>query len=204
MLVRGLYVCEIPLAGGEAFNQSTTKLMSSTIIRLGTLVNDSVLQMARALSLITRICRSISGTCSLAAVVLSVMPRRLSRRHSNSLSISAVCMVNPRCVYISKTFFRELVRLALLRGGTYSEVVNFTPLELVTMKPRPSTNITSAVIVISLFKSSISCGTLTYEVRTGSWVTRTVFPLIEATLGPKFLLAVLMSVGGDRTVGDHV
>jgi hypothetical protein len=81
------------------------------------------------------------------------------------------------CVYF-KNLLRDLVRLTLLRVGTYFKVVNFTPLELVAMKPRPSTNITSAVIVISLFKSSISCGTLTYEVRTGSWVTRTVFPLI--------------------------
>jgi hypothetical protein len=107
-----------------------------------------------------QICLSISGRCSLAEVVFSVTPRRSVRRHSNSLSISAVCIVKPRCVYISKNFFRELVRLALLWVGTYTEVVNFTPLELVIMNPIPSTNMTSAVIVISLLMSTISCGTL--------------------------------------------
>jgi hypothetical protein len=78
--------------------------------------------------------------------------------------------------------FRRLLRFVLVEVRL-----------LIPLLPLPF--LTSAVIVISLFSSSISCGILTYEVRTGSWVIRTVFPLIEATLGPKILLAALMSVG---------
>jgi hypothetical protein len=104
MMVRGLYVLDIPLDGGNAFSHKTTKFISSTIILLGIALNGRVLLIALALSFITQICRSISGTCSLVVVVLSVTSRMSSRMQSNSLSISAVFIVNPRLEYISNTF----------------------------------------------------------------------------------------------------
>jgi hypothetical protein len=193
--VRGLYVLDIPLDGGNAFSHKTTKFINSAIILLGILLNGRVLLIALALSFITRICRFISGTCSLVAVVLSVTPRMSSRIRSNYLSISAVFIVKPRLEYISNTFFSELVRFSLLRFGTYSFVVNLMFLDAVTRNPRPSTNITSAVRVTSLSRATMSFGIYTYSVRTGSWVARTVLPFMDATFGPKMLLAAIMSFG---------
>jgi glycerol uptake facilitator-like aquaporin len=147
MIVHGMYVLDTPLDGGTSFSHRTAKLISSTIILLGIFLNDRVLLIALALYFITQICLSISGTCSLFAVVLSMTPRMSSLRHSNYLSISAVFMLKPRVEYISNTFLSELIRLVLLRFGTYSFVVNFMFLDAITRNPSPSTNITSAVSV---------------------------------------------------------
>jgi hypothetical protein len=68
------YNLRLSLNSGKAFSHRTTKWISSIIIRLGRFLKGSVLRMALARSLITRICLSISGACSLTAVVFKIVP----------------------------------------------------------------------------------------------------------------------------------
>jgi hypothetical protein len=74
----------------------------------GMALNGSVLLMACDRSLKTRICRSTSGTCSLAAFVLRFSSGKSDLRHSNYLSINAVSMVKPRFVFKLITFLIAL------------------------------------------------------------------------------------------------
>ena len=71
-MVLGGYVCDIPPTGSKAFIHNTTNSIISMIIHNVILLNGKVIQMAPAHYLITLICRSISITCSSAAVVLRV------------------------------------------------------------------------------------------------------------------------------------
>jgi uncharacterized membrane protein len=83
-MVRGLYVVDIPLEGGNAFNHSNTNLIILIIILFGIFLN------GLALSFIALFCRSMIGTCSLAAVVFSITRVMPSQRHSHSRSMNAV------------------------------------------------------------------------------------------------------------------
>jgi hypothetical protein len=160
MIVRGLKVFDTPLDGGNALIHRTTFAIISIIIRPGIILKGNVLLRARALSLSTLICRSTSGTCSLAAVVLRLIPcaSSSSRMHSNSRSIKAVLGLKPRVLYKDTILINDLTRLVCDRLGTYYVVVNFIFRDIVTTKGSPFTNITSAAIVTALFMSRISFG----------------------------------------------
>jgi hypothetical protein len=106
--------------------------------------------MARTLSLISWICRSISGTCSLTAIVLKFTSGILELRHSNYRSMSAVSTLKPGFLYVPNTFLRDLTRTDCSHQGTYSAVVNFTFLERLATNGSPSTNIMSIPSVIFL------------------------------------------------------
>ena len=80
------YVCDIPPTGGKAFSHITTNMTISMEFRPGSLLNFRVLLIYLSHSLVTLICRSISGTCSASAVLLRVdIPGILLLRFSNSL-----------------------------------------------------------------------------------------------------------------------
>jgi hypothetical protein len=74
MIVLGLNVFDTPLEGGKALIQRMTWASNSIIIRPGILLKGRVLRRALACSLMNLICLSISGTCSLVAVVLRLTP----------------------------------------------------------------------------------------------------------------------------------
>jgi hypothetical protein len=119
-----------------------------------------VLIRARARSLISRICLSILGTCSLAAVVLRLTPWliRSRRRHSNSRSISAVLGLKPRALYSEIFFNNDLMRFGSDLFVTYSMVVNFILREIVVTNGNPFTNMISAVMVTFLLRSNMALG----------------------------------------------
>ena len=117
--------------------------------------------MHLVLSLISLISRSISPTCSLAAVVfVSSRPTRSSTL-SNSLSIRANRTINPPFAYNLTIFLRDLASCPAFLLGMYSAVTNFIFLERVTKSGSPHTNMTSAVRVTNLFSLYQSLGILT-------------------------------------------
>jgi hypothetical protein len=61
---------DIPDSDGKAFSQNTTKLISSIRMSLGSRSNGNVLVIPQLHSLMSQMHRSISETCSQAAVVL--------------------------------------------------------------------------------------------------------------------------------------
>jgi hypothetical protein len=158
--VRGLYDVDTSLEGGKAFIHNTTCASISIIILPGMILKGRVLLRARASSFIIRICLSISGTCSLAAVVLRLTPwlRSSRRRHSNSQSINAVLGLKPRALYSDIIFNNDLIRLGSDLLVTYSMVVNFIFREIVVTNGSPFTNMTSAAMVTSLLRSYIAFG----------------------------------------------
>jgi hypothetical protein len=119
------------------------------IILPGMCLNGRVLRRALARSFMSLICRSISGTCSLASVVLRLTPwlRSSRRRYSNSRSIKAVLGVKPRALYREKIFYKDLIMFCSDRVVTYSIVVNFTFRDIDVTNGSPFTNITSTATV---------------------------------------------------------
>jgi hypothetical protein len=128
IIVLGLNVFETPLDGGKALNHRTTFASILIIILPGMFLNRRVLRRDLAHSFMSLICRSISGTCSLVAVVLRLTPWLGSsrRRHSNSRSSNAVLRVKPRALYRDTICNKDLIRIGSDRFVTYSIVVNFT------------------------------------------------------------------------------
>ena len=150
MISRGLYFSDIPDLAGNEFIHMTQKCINSISIRSGSAGYGRVLTVHRARSLITRIFRSISPTCSLAAVVLRVTFGIRVLRHSNSWSIREVCTMKPAVPYIVMTLFSVLTSRLAVRDGKYSMVTKLIPLEEVTKNGKPLTNITSATNVTYL------------------------------------------------------
>jgi hypothetical protein len=141
----------------------TTCAIISIIILPGMILKGIVLLRARAHSLMSRICRSMSGTCSLAAVVLWFTPCPNSSMHrlSNSLSIRAVRVSKPRALYNLTIFNNYFIRFGSDRLETYSIVENFNFRDKLITNGMPLMNNTSAARVTSLFRSMLSFGMAT-------------------------------------------
>merc|ERR1712086_1128761 len=137
---------------GNAFNQKTIVYTQCISTMTGIFSNGNWLLAALVFSLTTRIRRSMSPTCSLAAVVLISTRGTKSLTGSNSLSIMHKRTTNPPRAYKNSTFLRELASCLTVRLGRNSTVVNFIFLEYVTKNGPPATNITSPPIVTNLFK----------------------------------------------------
>jgi hypothetical protein len=118
---------------GGAFSHNTMYCIISTITRDGSLLNGRVLLISLMRSLITLIWRSLSGTCSLVAVVLRFSSGILSLRHSDYLSMRAVSILNQHRWYMRNIYLHELTSIGCFRPGKYSTVVNFIFLEILTM-----------------------------------------------------------------------
>jgi hypothetical protein len=91
---------------GGAFSHSTVYCIISMTIRAGIRLKVRVLFIALIRSFITLIWRSISGTCSLAAVVFRFIYGISSLRHSNPLSMREVSTLKPRLWYRRNIFFK--------------------------------------------------------------------------------------------------
>ena len=76
-IILGLMISKTLPLGGKAFSQSTEVLIILISISRGKILNGKVCQMQHALSLMTQICHSILGMCSLAAIILRCMPNLL-------------------------------------------------------------------------------------------------------------------------------
>ena len=148
----------------------------------------------RARSLIRRILRSISGTCSFAAVVLISIIGTKFRRHSNSLSIRTVPTWKPPRAYRSMMRVMPAAKFFSVRDGVCSAVIRFKPREALTRNGTPFTNMQSTVNVTILCRSKMVAGICTYSMRTGSGARRTVRPITPASSGPKIVLAFLTAV----------
>ena len=157
----GLNLSDTPDFTGKALSHITQKCSSSITISLGSVVYGNVLIVPLALSLIVLIFRSISPTCSLAAVVFSVMFGSSSLSASNSMSIIPVCTMNPPLEYILITRSTLLASCLAVLDGKYSIVIKLIPREEVTKNGKPLTNITSATIVTYLYISIKLRGTFT-------------------------------------------
>ena len=90
MIVRGLYVFEIPLLGGKALRNTKTCLDSSIVIRLAKLGKGRLAWCDHIRSLMTWICLSTSETWSNAPVVFRVVMDTFSSRNCNSESTGIV------------------------------------------------------------------------------------------------------------------
>ena len=97
--------------------------------------------MHRTRSWNTRKYRSISPTCSLAAVVLTSKNGIISFILLNYLSISSRFTTTPPLSYTMITFWRDLVSIHALRFGTNSTIPNLIFLEKVTKNGIPLRNI---------------------------------------------------------------
>ena len=91
----GLHFSEMPDFTGKEFIHMTQKCISSIIMIFGSILYGRMLVVHLALSFTTRIFLSISPTCSRAAVVFKITFGSLSFSFSNSMSMSAVCTMNP-------------------------------------------------------------------------------------------------------------
>ncbi len=145
-------------------------------------------------SFIRRILRSISGTCSFAAVVFITMIGTRFCRHSNSLSMRIVPTWKPPRAYRSIIRVIPAARFFLVQEGVYSAVNRFNPREALTRNGTPFTNIQSTLSVTIRCRSKIVAGICTYLIRTDSGACRTVLPLTPARSGPKIVLAFLTAV----------
>ena len=95
MIVCGLYVSDAPLLTGKVLSHMTTNFVSLFMIILSKRLNVSLPRMERDLSLITLICLSISGTCSLVTVELTLTSGKSRTSQSKSLSISKILILKP-------------------------------------------------------------------------------------------------------------
>ena len=158
MIVLGLYVFEIPLFGGNALTHKTMYLVSSIIIRPGTLMNGSVLYISLMCYFIVLICRSMCGTCSRVYAMFIVIIDKCFLRHSNSMSIYTVVTLKCWFSYSFKAFLMDLTRLPSDRLSKYSTVVKMILLEIVIRKGIPLTNIIPADNYTSRFICFIYSG----------------------------------------------
>ena len=70
MIERGINIADTVLLTGKEMRHMTKNFSSFMIIHLGLRLNGRLMRIDRALSVITRICISISGICLLASVGL--------------------------------------------------------------------------------------------------------------------------------------
>ena len=103
MILRGIYPLltgkELShttlLLNGKVLSHMTTYFSSLVIIRSGMHLNGILMSIDCALSFITQICLSISGTCLLVSVGLIFNPEKSGIRRSNFQSISTVLILKP-------------------------------------------------------------------------------------------------------------
>ena len=151
-------------------------------------------------SLMTRIERSTSPTCSLAAVVLTGTSVDRSSRGLNSMSIRHIFTRNPPLRYSLATASKLAWSCLAIRLGRNSTVISLMPLDRVTKNGKPFTNITSAVRTTSLSRSYICCG---IDINSGlnRWGRfLTVFPLIAPLSGPNKARPLVKSAGVKGTL----
>jgi hypothetical protein len=98
MILCGLRVLETPPLGGNALIHRFDQCISSMSMVSGITLNGKVCLVAHTRSLITRIYRSILGTCSFAAEVFSAIPAdaRLCFKGTNLPSMSMDLTRKPR------------------------------------------------------------------------------------------------------------
>ena len=151
---RGENSVEAPWSDGNAFSQSTTKRSRKTIKISGMqCLYGSSERTLLLRSLITRMARSMSPTCSRAAVVLTGTSRDRSSRGLNSISIKHILTRKPPLLYSRATVSRLACSCVAVRLRRNSIVSSFMPLDRVTKNGRPFTNITSAVRITSRSRS---------------------------------------------------
>jgi hypothetical protein len=168
----------------------------STVIMAGMRRNDAVLYTPRVRSFSVRMWRSISGTCSSFATVLSSMPMSIiaARMGSNSLSTSPSCKRKPRIRYILCTLPMAFTMLVIFRFFNTLTVPNLMCREIVT---RNGTRLTYIMVsmhsVTSRYFSVIPRGIACCPGRTRGLACRVVFPLRDPRLGPKMSSAATTS-----------
>ena len=95
IIVRGIYVVDTPIFNGKVLIHMTTNFTSSIIIFFGRVWKGVLILIENAISLMTLVCISISGTCSLVALRLIMIYEKSGMEKFNSLSISAVLILKP-------------------------------------------------------------------------------------------------------------
>ena len=112
----------------------------------------------RVRSLITRIFRSISPTCSLAAGILRTSIGTWSFNFSNSLSMRTVWTVKPARAYTRTIRWISSPSFVAEHFGACSIVIKFMVRETETKNGTELTNITSTANVTFLLMSMIALG----------------------------------------------
>ena len=162
-MVLGLYWAETPPAGGNVLSHFTTSDAPLIIMSLGHILNGQLWYTALYRSLITRWHLSISGTCSLAAPMLHVMPFSSISCSTvwNSLSACRYLISNPALLYKTKVLSNASSSAPLVLLGMYLMVMKCKFFEMVVRKVTPSMYNMSAHNSMPLWASISSAGTST-------------------------------------------